>query len=164
MKDVDIYGRIAGMHFITHPEFQTDLLFITTEKHKYVLYAWNPSSDNCIYPVSSGDLHEKNGFPTDIGAILIVDPTCQIVAFHGYQGLLKVLPISGSKDTKGKRKDTFSSEQTSLKAKRGVKLVESLLSAPTANANDVNILGHAYNFWYVYIYIYITKQELKFLY
>jgi len=49
-----------------------------------------------IVTVANGDVHDSMGRPTESGHLAAVDPMCQMMAMHLYDGLLKVVPMKGS--------------------------------------------------------------------
>lgn len=72
----------------------SDYLFVTTEKERYAVLAYDGTHDK-VHTVESGDLHDRACRPIERGQILCVDGKSQVLAIHMVQGLVKLMGIEG---------------------------------------------------------------------
>ncbi|CAD7703040.1 unnamed protein product, partial [Ostreobium quekettii] len=73
----------------------TDLLFILTERHKICVLQYDAATGELVTK-ANGDVGDKIGRAATNGPIGIIDPECRLIGLHLYDGLLKVIPISGT--------------------------------------------------------------------
>jgi len=110
MLDVPIYGRIAVMELYRSPNETQDLLFISTERYRFCVLAWDSKTHELVTR-ANGDINDRIGRPTDNGQIGIIDPEKRMIGLHLYDGLFKVIPI----DAKGQLKEAFNIRLEELK-------------------------------------------------
>jgi len=102
LLDFDIYGRIATIELFRPTGEPQDLLFISTERYKFCVLAYDTKTGEIITR-ANGDLRDRVGKAADIGQIGIIDPDCRLIGLHLFDGSFKVIPI----DSKGQLKEAF---------------------------------------------------------
>ncbi|KAL5221717.1 hypothetical protein ABZP36_026430 [Zizania latifolia] len=88
MFDVPVYGRIATVELFRPPNEAQDFLFIGTERYRYCVLHWDGRNSDLLTR-SEGDASNRFGYPTDKGQIGVIDPDCQLVGLHIYDGVFK---------------------------------------------------------------------------
>lgn len=92
-KEVPLYGRVATMQLWRPAGHDRDMLFISTERNKFCILAWD---GNEIVTKANGDVSDRIGRPADAGPIAIIEPLCRLIGMHLYDGLFKVIRASPS--------------------------------------------------------------------
>ena len=119
--EVPVQGRICGMAAFRPPGATRDFLFINTERHKYAVLSYQSgevdimkleeSSSYSIENILTHDTGMLNdmsvGRESECGPMLCVSPDLKCIAFHLYDGFVKIFPIlpnASSKATSHKKK------------------------------------------------------------
>lgn len=102
LLDVPIYGRICVLELFRPPGYQQDLLFITTERYRFMVLAYDKATGK-LSTKASGDVQDTVGRDVDDGLRGLVDPQCRLIALHIYEGLVKAIPVDG----RGQLKEAF---------------------------------------------------------
>eukprot|EP00662_Eupelagonemidae_sp_cell21_P023591 gene23591-34960_t len=71
----------------------TELLFILFERLQYCVLRWDPTAER-VATVDAGELRDQISSRVESGDIGLISPCGRLAAFHLYQGLVKVVPIS----------------------------------------------------------------------
>ena len=93
MLDVPIYGRVACMELFRPPGKQQELLFISTERYKFCVLAYDASTGELVTR-ANGDAKDRIGRPSDFGQRGVIDPDCRVIGLHLYDGLFKCIPVT----------------------------------------------------------------------
>lgn len=96
IAQVPVYGRIAAMQLFALPGVATDCLFISTESNNFCVLSFDPVTQK-IETRAAGDTSSRTSRIADTGQIGIIDPQCRVIALRIYDGLLKIIPISGGR-------------------------------------------------------------------
>ncbi|KAJ4458180.1 putative DNA damage-binding protein 1 [Paratrimastix pyriformis] len=94
--DIPINGKIAVMQFFRPQGENQDLLFFTTEKYKFTLLEFHRPTCQ-LRTRACGDIHDRIGRPTEMGQLGSIDPQHRMICLHLYDGLLKIIPVHGSR-------------------------------------------------------------------
>ncbi|ORX90414.1 hypothetical protein K493DRAFT_409889 [Basidiobolus meristosporus CBS 931.73] len=81
------------------PNRTTDLLFISTERYKFLVLSFDPSKST-VKTEANGDLEDFRGIPCECGQIGLVDHNCQLIGLHIYEGAFKVISIENEETLK----------------------------------------------------------------
>ncbi|KAK9711909.1 DNA damage-binding protein 1a [Basidiobolus ranarum] len=97
--EFNILGRIASMGLYRPPNRTTDLLFISTERYKFLVLSFDQTK-NTVRTEANGDLEDFRGVPCECGQIGLVDHDCRLIGLHLYEGALKIITIENEETLK----------------------------------------------------------------
>jgi len=91
--DLPIRGRISTLIAFRHRSIPTDLLFFTTENHKYAVISHSPTSPTHTVTHACGSLYDGILRENECGPIAVIDPKNKCIALHLYNDWIQILPI-----------------------------------------------------------------------
>ncbi|KAI8360101.1 DNA damage-binding protein 1-like protein [Mortierella sp. GBAus27b] len=103
IKEFGLYGEIACLEPFRPTGYTTDMLLVTTTHYKMLTLSLRMSStDNAASPQfnivsdSLTELEDRHSRASDVGQIVVVDPTSSLVCCHLYCGMLKCITVNPS--------------------------------------------------------------------
>ncbi|KAI9141453.1 mono-functional DNA-alkylating methyl methanesulfonate N-term-domain-containing protein [Paraphysoderma sedebokerense] len=178
VTEVPVYGRILVLESYRPSGRDTDLLFIATERYKYIVLSYDPVTSS-IKTESSGDLRDKTGRQTENGQIGIIDPQCSMILLHLYQGLVRALPMETRAKVTGKlstasavesltkvKNSRFSRGQEKEKEKEKTMKVGDVNDSFNMRIDELNIIDMAFLHGFskpTLCVLYQDERELRFV-
>ncbi|KAG0202400.1 DNA damage-binding protein 1a [Mortierella sp. GBA30] len=108
IKEFGIYGEIACLEPFRPVGHTVDMLLLTTTHYQMLTLSLRltdsdgsmltgmtaATSQFNIVSDSLTDLQDRHSRPSEVGQLVIIDPTCSVVCCHLYQGLLKCITVN----------------------------------------------------------------------
>lgn len=91
--ELPIRGRICTLISFSHNSLPTDLLFFTTDKNRYAVISYSPSSPSRTITHASGTLFDGVLKESECGPLVALDPQNRCLSLHLYDGYIHILPI-----------------------------------------------------------------------
>lgn len=100
VRDFGVFGRIESIKLFRPPGYDKDLLFLLTNKYHVAILECiegQQAESIDIITVRSGNVADPASRPSECGNIVIIDPTCKMIALRMHDGLFKVIPFDKDK-------------------------------------------------------------------
>jgi DNA damage-binding protein 1 len=119
-----VYGAISMIQKVRPKDFQTDLLFVGTEKQRYFTLEWNPTTKRLEEVQVLEDRGEKHMRDSQSQDKCLVDPSGRYLCLHLWEGVLSIFRLPN-------RKSTIANNTRSLLLMDQIRLSELFIKAST---------------------------------
>lgn len=81
------------MHLFRPQCEEKDLLFISTEEHKFCVLEYESKTGEIITK-ANGNISDRTARPAEHTQVAIIDPENRMIILHLYVGMLNVIPMN----------------------------------------------------------------------
>ena len=96
LKEISIHGRILLIKAFRMPNEHKDYLFVLTAKYNALILEINRDPERGDFEVNTlanGTISERIGYPSETGAICVINPKARLIALRIYDGLLNIMKL-----------------------------------------------------------------------